>query len=143
MAAEAEEALEGAKHAGRNRITLFGETARWDEFERLRGIRDTLDSWQRKGYIGKALLYRFNEFQELAKRERLVVAKRPIELADMDCLAWLSKFTYTATRNVGKTLDKESRSLALDEVLNEVPLWLSDLEGKLKIALWQVLYNQR
>jgi len=139
MAAEAEEALEGAKHAGRNRITLFGETARWDEFERLRGIRDTLDSWQRKGYIGKALLYRLNEFQELAKRERrLVAARRPIKLDDMDCLAWRSKFTYTATRNVGKDLDKESRSLALDEVLSEVPLWLSDLGGKLKIALWQV-----
>lgn len=144
VVAEVEEALEAAKHGDKNQITLFGETARWDEFERLRGIRDALDSWQRQGYIGKSLLYRLNEFQELAKRERrLIAAKRPIDLADMDCLAWRSKFTYTATRNVGKTLDKESRSSALDEVLREVPLWLTELEGKLKIALWQVLYNQR
>jgi hypothetical protein len=109
----------------------------------LRDIRGTLEAWQRQGYVGKALLYRLNEFLALAQREkRLVASKRPIDLRDLDCLAWRAKFTYTATRNVGKTLDKNARKNALDEVM-QTASWLQNLDGKLKIALWQVLYNQR
>jgi CRISPR-associated protein Csm1 len=143
VAHQAETALAAAKDGGRNAITLFGETVSWSEYEQLREIRETLEAWQRQGYVGKALLYRLNEFLTLAQREkRLVASKSVIDLRDLDCLAWRAKFTYTATRNVGKTLDKNARRNALDEVM-QTASWLQNLDGKLKIALWQVLYNQR
>ena len=143
VAERAKEALKAAKHGGRNRVTLFGETVTWDEFADLQQKRDTLETWQQQGYLGKALLYRLNELMELARTEKALVSSgKPIELEAMSCLAWRSRFTYSATRNVGKTLDKETRRKALDEVMH-IAKWLHDLDGKLKIALWQVLYNQR
>jgi hypothetical protein len=79
----------------------------------------------------------------MAKTEKLLISSgKPIAMEDMSCLAWRSRFTYSATRNVGKTLDKETRKKALDEVM-QIAAWLHGMDGKLKIALWQVLYNQR
>lgn len=143
MAARAEEALEAAKDGGRNRLTLFGETVTWGEFADLQQKHDTLQGWQQKGYLGKAMLYRLNSFMALARREKdLIQTKKSINMEEMNCLAWRSRFTYSATRNVGMALDKESRKNALDEVM-QVASWLHDHDGKLKIALWQLLYNQR
>ena len=143
QAEHAETALERAKSSGKNSLTLFGETVTWKEFSRLLEIRDTLTAWQKQGYIGKALLYRLNEFIEMAKREKnLRASGRPIGMEEMGCLKWRSLFTYSATRNVGKNLSKEERSQALGEVMG-IPAWLNDHAGTLKIALWQILYNQR
>jgi len=143
VAERAEETLKAAKDAGRDRVTLFGESVTWDEFDNLQHKRDTLEAWQRLGYVGKAFLYRLNELMATARAEKLLISSgRPIDLDDMSCLAWRSRFIYSATRNVGKNLDKETRAKALDEV-QHIAAWLHDLDGKLKIALWQVLYNQR
>lgn len=144
IAAQAEKALEAAKHGGRDRVTLFGETVTWVEFSDLLEIRDKLEVWQRSGAMGKALMYRLNELIDMAKQEKaLLNSKKAIDLRDMTCLGWRSRLTYTATRNVGKGMDKAARMAALDEIVKELPVWLHDLDGKLKIALWQVLYNQR
>lgn len=143
MAERAESALEASKHGGKNSLTLFGETVTWDEFADLQQKHDTLQAWQQQGYLGKAMLYRLNSFMTLAQREReLVRTKKSINMEEMDCLAWRSKFTYSATRNVGVALDKETRKKALEEVM-QIAGWLHNLDGKLKIALWQLLYNQR
>ena len=143
QAEHAETALENAKNCGKDRLTLFGETVTWQEFSRLQAIRDTLATWQERGYIGKALLYRLNEFIDMAKSEKnLRASGRPIGMEEMGCLKWRSLFTYSATRNVGKNLSKEERSQALGEVMG-IPAWLNDHAGTLKIALWQILYNQR
>jgi len=144
IAAQAEKALEAAKHGGRNRLTLFGETVTWNEFSDLLEKRDKLEKWQSCGAMGKALVYRLNELIDMAKKEKeLLKSKKTIDLRDMACLAWRSRLTYTATRNVGKGMDKTARMAVLDEILKELPVWLYNLDGKLKIALWQVLYNQR
>jgi CRISPR-associated protein Csm1 len=144
IATQAEKALEAAKHGGKDRLTLFGETVTWVEFYDLLGKRDKLEAWQRSGAMGKALLYRLNELIDMAKQEKeLLHSKKTIDLRDMTCLGWRSRLTYTATRNVGKGMDKAARMAALDEIVKELPVWLHDLDGKLKIALWQVLYNQR
>ena len=39
--------------------------------------------------------------------------------------------------------DGEYTKEELEEVLKELPVWLHDFNGKMRIALWQVLYNQR
>lgn len=143
MAERAEEALKASKDAGRNRVTLFGESVTWDEFDDLRQKREKLEEWKNRGYIGTAFLYRLNELMAAARSEKLLLSSgKPIEFEDMSCLAWRSRFVYSATRNVGRNLDREARSRALDEV-QQIAAWLHDLDGKLKIALWQVLYNQR
>ncbi len=143
IARQAEKALKASKDAGRNRLTMFDETVTWAEFGQLLIIRDTLEDWQRRGYLGTAMLYRMNELMSMAREEENIrTSKQPVDLRNMDCLAWRSRFTYSATRNVGKALDKNARKQALEEVMNAVT-WLHDYEGKLKIALWQVLYNQR
>ncbi|WP_305046698.1 type III-A CRISPR-associated protein Cas10/Csm1 [Geoalkalibacter sp.] len=143
LAEQAEDALGAAKNGGRNALTLFGETVGWDQFQQLEDIRRTLEQWQTQGYIGKAMLYRLNELLHLAGREQqLRAAGKPVSLADLECLAWRSKFHYTAVRNVGKALDKETRGKALDDVMR-MARWLDEFNAKLKIALWQVLYNQR
>ena len=80
----------------------------------------------------------------MAKKEKeLVSSKKALELDDMSCLAWRTKLTYAATRNVGKNLNKTERQAAVEEVLAKLPDWISKYDGKLKIALWQILYNQR
>jgi len=143
LAQRSEEALMQSKQKKDN-LTLFGETVTWSEFSELQQKRDTLQAWQGSGVLGKAMLYRLNELIGMAEQERkLRESKRPIELKDMSCLGWRSRLTYSATRNVGKGLDKAARQAALDEVVRELPQWLMEYDSKLKIALWQVLYNQR
>jgi CRISPR-associated protein Csm1 len=143
LAERGEEALKLSKKE-RNNLTVFGETVTWPEFATLQEKCDRLLAWQETGVMGKAMLYRLNELISLAEQERkLRESKRPIELSDMSCLGWRSRLTYSATRNVGKGLDKANRQAALDEVVQELPDWLMRYDSKLKIALWQVLYNQR
>lgn len=143
VAERAEDALKSSKDAGRDRLTLFGESVTWDQFDDLQQKREVLEEWKDKGYVGAAFLYRLNELMANARAEkRLLASAKPIDLDDMACLAWRSRFVYSATRNVGRGLDKETRGQALDEVQN-VAAWLHDYDGKLKIALWQILYNQR
>ncbi len=48
LAEDAEEALEKSKNAGRNRITLFGQTVDWNEFRELWKIKNVLESGKRK-----------------------------------------------------------------------------------------------
>lgn len=144
IASQAEEALEAAKHGGRDCLTLFGETVEWSKYRELQEVRNTLETWQQNGFVGKGLLYQLNELIAMAKKEQQIRdAKRPIDLRDMACLAWRSKLTYSATRNAGKGMDKEKRQAALDEVVGKLPDWLLKYSGNMKIALWQVLYNQR
>jgi CRISPR-associated protein Csm1 len=145
LADQSEQALTGqAKKQGRNRLSLFGKTVTWSEFRQLQQIKDKLEAWQAEGIVGKALLYQMNEFTQLAGMEKQIKsAKRPINLEDMSCLGWRARLTYSATRNIGKGLERGSRQTAVDTVLQEVPLWLTDFDSKFKIALWQVLYNQR
>lgn len=143
IAERAEEALGASKDAGRNRVTLFGESVTWEQFDDLLKKREKLEGWRNRGYFGTAFLYRLNELMETARRERnLLSSGKAIDFKDMTCLAWRSRFVYSATRNVGRGMDRETRSQALDEVC-QIAAWLNEHDGKLKIALWPVLYNQR
>lgn len=144
VADRAEEALEASKHGGRNSVTLFDETVSWHGFRKLLEIRDTLESWQQEGLIEKALLYQLNDLIRMARREKdLVKNGKPIELRDMKCLAWRSRLYYTITRNVGKGMQKDARIQAVEKVMKHIPVWVSEYDSKLRIALWQVLYKQR
>lgn len=69
LAEASEEALHSSKSKGRNRITIFGETTEWDNFKRLKEVRDKLSNWLNSDIINNAMLFRINEFIEMKRQE--------------------------------------------------------------------------
>jgi CRISPR-associated protein Csm1 len=136
-------ALEKAKQKGRNRINLFTETATWEEEKSLQEIKSILAEWISKGYINNALLYRFNRLMEMAEWEKRVTAGEAVYLEDMAAIKWRSQLVYTVERNAAPHLRGEDRKKILNEMLSKLSDWLSQFGGKLKIPVWELLYNQR
>ncbi|NQU02985.1 MAG: type III-A CRISPR-associated protein Cas10/Csm1 [Syntrophaceae bacterium] len=87
LADAAEAALERSKSAdGKNSITLFSETASWDEFEQLQGVQETIQQWYENGLINNAMIYRLNEFVDMAESERRIIDnKEDVHIEDMEC----------------------------------------------------------
>ncbi len=139
----AEAAIQKSKDQGRNRVTLFSETVDWDEFVKLTEIKDKLQTWRDNELINNAMIYRLNDFIGMAQLERKIRSDgEGIHLEDMECLKWRALFSYTTARNVGKGLKGEKK----DEMIRQfstVAVWLEEYGGKLKIALWNVIYNYR
>ena len=139
----AEAAIEKSKNSGRNRITLFSETAGWNEFARLMEIKDTLQLWRNKELVTNSMIYRLNDFIIMAESEKqLLEGEGDIYLEDMECLKWHALFSYTTERNVGKGLKGEEKDEMIRQ-FSKAAAWLGEYGGKLKIALWDVIYNYR
>ena len=143
MAEAAEEMIERSKNAGRNRLTLFGETVTWEEAEKLDLIRRTLGKWLNLGYLSGSMFYRLNTFIDMANREAGLVQKRSIHIRDMDCTRWRSLLAYAVERNVGKSMSGEEKKRIINEVRESLAQWLSTWQGKLRIPLWDIQYNRR
>ena len=136
IAERAENALETSKSSGKNRVTLFSETSKWEDFESLNSIRNTLNKWLDAGKINKAMLYRLNEFILMAKEsDRIISSSTCIRLEDMECLKWQSRLRYSIVRNTDKSV--------MDEVLESSLKWINCHKGALKMPLWHVLYEKR
>ena len=143
LAAGAEEALSQSKAEGRNRFTLFGETVTWEEMEELVGIKESLAQWLDDQWINNAMLYRLNELSRMAGEEGRLNQEESIHIDNLSCLKWRSFLVYTTARNVGKKLKEQERKGAISQVRNSLATWLTDYRGKLRIALWMLLYEQR
>lgn len=155
MAEGAEAALEAAKEAENaetiqgvaknrgNRITVFGETATWDEFAGLRKIAKTIETWRDNELVNNALLYRLNSFIRMADLEKLLLAEKEIHLEDMESLKWRAMFRYNTERNIGKNVKDAGGKAAAKREFDQAAKWLEDYGGRLKIALWDVIYNNR
>jgi CRISPR-associated protein Csm1 len=142
LAGDTEAAIESSKHGGRNRLTLFSETVTWDEFSKLQEIQKTLSHWCDKKLVNSAMIYRLNQFIEMAETERRIIKRNDIHLKDMECLKWHALFSYTLARNSGKDLKGEAREAVANE-LSQIAGWLKSYGAQLKIALWDVIYNRR
>ncbi len=143
IAENSEEALDASKARGRDRVTIFGETAKWTEFSELEKIKFILQKWLHEETINSAMLYRFNEFIEMRKKEEYITkSKGEFSLEEMECLKWRSMLYYTLTRNIGAKGTKEEKQNLINEVL-KIYEWLQSYGEKLKIPLWQVIYNNR
>ena len=143
LARAAESALEQSKDADKNRLTLFGETATWEEFEQLQQIKQTLGKWLAQKWINQAMLYRLNELLQMAGEERRVVANNEVYLDDMACTRWRAMAVYFLERNIGKEIKAEERRQVIDQTAVEIVRWLEVYGSKLKMPLWEILYNQR
>lgn len=142
LAAAAEEALEQSKDAeGKDSISMFGETVSWKDFALLYEHKKVMEHWLAGKLVGKAMLYRFNQLIELARREKSLNHGN-VTMADMECLKWRSKFSYTVTRNIDQNIKGEERQAAIEQV-SEMAKWLTEYGGAVCIPLWQLLYEQR
>jgi len=146
MAESAEEAMESAKGTGSergNKVTIFSQIVLWNELEQLMEVQNEIEGWLKKNWINAAMLYRMNHIIKLAGDENKLVKDNEIYLNDMGCTKWRSMLAYTIGRNAGKNLENEERNTIIDEVLKLLTKWLSDYGSKLKIPLWNILYNRR
>ncbi|MEA1932892.1 MAG: type III-A CRISPR-associated protein Cas10/Csm1 [Thermodesulfobacteriota bacterium] len=141
LAEFSEEALEEAKNQGRNRITMFGSTVLWDDFDKLVEHGATMRSWLDDNLIAKGMMYHFNHLVELAGQEKALAGQKVV-ISDLECLKWRSMFKYSVTRNINSSLKNEKRQKAVDEV-SAMSGWLNQYDGAVRIPLWHLLYEQR
>ncbi|MBF0487859.1 MAG: type III-A CRISPR-associated protein Cas10/Csm1 [Nitrospirae bacterium] len=148
LAKHSEEALSASKHAGRDRITLFGETVTWERFDELEEVKKKLNGWIDDKTINNAMIFRFNEITDMAKREKelksILKNNGGVNIDEMECLKWRAMLKYTIARNVGLHLktDDERTSL-INEVSELTTQWFECYGGTMKIPLWQIIYNRR
>ena len=139
LAEAAEEALAHAKVADRNRITLFGQTATWDEFAKISSIKEQLLSWWDGGLVNKAMAYRLNDFIDRAQQARQVLAKGEADtLHNMESLKWRAPCLATALSATSeKGLPAEDRRA---RSRNSPRPHVAEEHGScLKMALWDVI----
>jgi CRISPR-associated protein Csm1 len=127
----------------RNRLTVFSETVLWDEMEKLTAIRNELEIWLEKKWINAAMLYRMNQLMEMAGDEKRLLKGGVIHLEDMACTKWRALLSYSVGRNAAKDLKAEDRPSVVVFVMRSLSQWLSEYGSKLKIPVWNILYNRR
>lgn len=149
LAESAEASLEKSKSnkdakSGRSKdsVTIFSETMFWEEFLKLIEVRGRIEQWKKEGLVNNAMLYRLNEFIQMADRESDIRDAGEATLDDMECLKWRALFSYSTDRNVGKGLKDDLKEDAIREFSCSAQ-WLEEYGSNLKIALWDVLYNNR
>ena len=95
---EAEERLEQAKDAGRDRISLLDEQpVNWDELSPLLAKAETLNEWLRAGWLNTALVYKLLHFAEERRRAEQSDEQGNFSLAHAD---WRARWAYHLARNV-------------------------------------------
>lgn len=149
LAKDAEDALEKAKDGNPekgkrgNCITVFNETATWKEYVELREIRNRMKEWQEANLINNAMIFRMNAFISMADLAKELLKEKEVRLEDMECLKWRALFRYSTERNIGRHLKDEVGKKAAREQFGKAAGWLEEYGGRLKIALWDVIYNNR
>lgn len=143
MAKGAEEALLSSKEAGRDRVTVFGETATWGEFAELRKIRGRLKDWWDRRLINSAMVFRLNALIGQANLEKEVLRESGVPLEDMECLKWRAYFRYSTERNIGKDMKDETEKRKAKDEFGTAADWLDRYGGRLRIPLWDMIYNNR
>jgi len=143
LARAAEDALETSKSSGRDRLTLFSETAPWDRILQLTSIGQTFENWLDQQWISRVMFYRLNEFIDMAAKEKQLGTQREIPMADMACTKWRALLAYNAERNIASRYKDEERRKIVTHVTEQLTHWIQDFGGTLRIPLWTVLYNRR
>ena len=144
----AENALAKAKEntvssASRNSIAIFEEAVKWETFNELSDIGKTIETWINKQYISKIMLYRLDYFSNLSEQEKEILeTKDDVDMEEYECLKWGAMFKYALVRNIGRSLKGDERDMALCEV-EKAAEWIRRYGSRMKIPLWQIIYNQR
>ncbi len=141
LAYESEEALKKAKSKKeKDSLCLFGEVARWEEFEKLQGIKESLEEWYRAGYFSRRTLYRLNELSHLAAEEEVLLQSASVPAHRLHCLKWPAFLRYFLVRQAERFKD---RAEDYHRLILKISLWLASYRGRFRMALWPLLYNTR
>lgn len=144
---EAEERLERAKDAGRDRVSLLDEQpASWNNWPALLRQAETLNEWLRAGWLNTALVYKVLHFAEERRR-----AEQPDEQGNLSLVHanWRARWAYYLARNVRDSRvipDPEkktvmillNRLLGLDAEIHKQAEWVSP-----RIPVSIALYRNR
>lgn len=137
FAEKVEKHLEDSKKLdGKNAITVFGETAKWDEFLKLeKEVYKKLKELYEQGIFKRAMLYKLLKLSELAEKEINLNIKGNYNLKELECLKWRAFLKYTFARN----LPEEK----ISELTQEFANWIEKYKGKMKIPLCWIIYETR
>ena len=142
-AESAEHSLEQSKSSGRKRLTMFEHTIEWQDLAPLNEIKDRLQEWMDKGYFSSSMLYKLNEFIQMAAKEKIIIHKIdqgvPVDFDDMQCLKWRSMLKYFSIRNIKQDLSED----LIKDMASSMTQWLADYHNALKLPLWSLLYERR
>lgn len=142
----AEDNLERAKAAGRDRICLLGEAPlAWSELPALLADGEALNQWLRSGRVGVGTIYRLLEFAQERQRAESPDAS-PVDMRHAD---WRARWAYHLARNVrgSRALDDAqkrelmvllNRLLGLDDGLRRV-----DETTRARVPVTIALYRNR
>lgn len=90
----AEERLERAKNAGRNRVCAVDEDPLpWDQFRRQLDYAEKLLDWMRQGELSQGFVYRMLAFD----RDRMACER---DRADANAASWRARWGYQLRRNL-------------------------------------------
>ncbi len=118
-----EEALENAKALkGKNGITLFEESVKWDDYLDDLGLMEELE----KANPNTAFTYRLLDFIAMSKKVKFE--------GDIASTIWKSKLNYSFTRNMDKK--HEGILSTIDEMIEKYPS-----EAKMRIS--EFIYKRR
>ena len=128
LAQTSEKWLESSKEMdGKDAITIFGETAKWDSYLSVRS--KILDEFAKFKIDNTAFLYRLLELCEMSKNV----------CEDVRNTMWKSKLSYSFTRNMqGKQGGGDMNELLL--VLNNV---IENNPKESKMAICEYIYKRR
>jgi len=79
----------------------------------------------------------------MAALEKILPMEKEIHLDDMKALKWRALFRYSAERNVGKNISDKTKKDEAKKEFDKTAAWLWIYGGKLRIAIWDVIYNNR
>ncbi len=140
---KSEEALEKSKSVeGKNSVTIWNVSVKWNELEKLFEIMEKLFEWFEKGKLTKSNFYRINEILELAKREEKLLKtsqKGVISWQDLQAVKWRAFLGYFITRWHPKKKDEALRK----ELIEKLGTWIDQYRSKFTIPLWTLLYETR
>lgn len=139
LASSAEEALNSSKRGGRDRFTMFSQTTLWSDIDELEKVRFTFENWIQNQVLSKSMLYRINQFIQMAEQEQKILTLESIKSDDMNCMRWRALLAYAIARNVKQTEGDAS----INQIITTLAEWLNNFRGNLRIPLWHVLYTHR
>lgn len=147
-AREAEDRLERAKKAGRNRIcAIEHQPMTWHVFDTALAAGERLDGWLADGRITPAALYRFLGFDEsrarLARAAAGDAAVRPLEVD----LTWRARFGYHLARMLPERMRRREQREVSDTLIELFGLTENFAGGEARpgarLAISAALYAHR
>lgn len=136
---QAEDCLQASKDAGRDRLTVFGETVTWQVFrEKLEPYFQFLDRNVQSGEFGTAFLYRLLYYHRM---------HRELQAGKVERAVYRSRLSYDLKRNIEKrdAAGRVTNQAVLDELYRLFDLRTPDtaLMDHLAIPLHWALYRNR